>query len=128
MVTIQSGVLDRARLVSNILMLILLIGNIFFSIQYMTNVQYTADEKAKTEERMVMRAKVSSFLKFFIDTVINTQSTISYEDRVKLESDLRQIHEPALTAQWDIFVASKDGKDAQTSAAKLMSLLAAKLM
>ncbi|MEK7610126.1 MAG: hypothetical protein AAB470_03370 [Patescibacteria group bacterium] len=124
----QTGILDRTRLVSNLLMLVLLIGNIYFSVQYMENTNFLANQKIQEEADSATRFQTSRFLKFFIDTVVNTKGTISYEDRVKLENDLRQIHDSVLTAQWDTFVASKDSSTAQASAAKLMSILASKLI
>ena len=124
----QTGILDRARLVSNILMFILLIGNIYFSIQYIENTKFLEAQKAQAEADSTSRFQISKFLKFFIDTVINTQGTISYENRVKLENDIRQIHDPILTTQWETFVASKDSKKAQANAARLMSMLSSKLL
>lgn len=125
---LQTGILDKTRLVSNLLMLVLLIGNIYFSIQYTENIRFLDQQKTQEEIDGNIRLQTSRFLKFFIDTVINTKGTISYEDRVKLENDIRQIHDPVLTKQWEIFVGSGDGKDAQANAAKLMSLLVNKLI
>jgi len=128
MINFQSGVLDRTRLISNILMLVLLAGNIFFSIQYAENIKLEAERNAAVADNSSTRYQVSHFLQYFIDTVLNTQGTISFDDRVKLENDIRQIHDPALTAQWTAFVDSKDSKTAQANAVKLMSMLATKLL
>ncbi len=131
MINIQSGILDKTRMVSNILMLILVAGNIYFSIQY---IQYTNDIRAQEEQAAADNVKFASrlqsarFLREFIDIVLNTKGTISYDDRVKLESDIRQIQDPDLTSQWNKFVASKDSKTAQDGAVKLMSLLSAKMI
>ncbi len=126
MLNIKSGVLEKTRFMSNVLMLLLVAGNIFFSIQYMENVKL---EASKAEDTTAMqRVQVSRYLNFFIKTVLNTQGTISFEDRVKLENDIRQIHDPELTKQWDSFVNSKDSKSAQENSVKLMSALTAKLI
>lgn len=118
----ETGVLDKTRLVSNLLMVILLAGNIFFSIQYTENLKI---ERAKAEDTTEQtRLANARFLKYFVDTVLNTKGTIAFEDRVKLENDLRQIHDEALTKQWEVFVASKDSTAAQETAVKLMSMLA----
>ena len=81
----QTGIFDKTRLVANVLMVILVCLNIFFSIQYTQNIKATdlkdQEEQAKTEERL----KTSRFMKFFIDKVLGTDGTISFEDRVKLE-------------------------------------------
>ncbi len=126
MLNIKSGVLEKTRFMSNVLMLLLVAGNIFFSIQYMENVKL---EASKAEDTSAMqRIQVSRYLNFFIKTVLNTQGTISFEDRVKLENDIRQIHDPELTKQWDSFVNSKDSKTAQENSVKFMSALTAKLI
>lgn len=125
MLKLESGILERTRIVSNVLMLVLLAGNIFFSVQYVSNINQTnSAEEAKT----ALRYQTSHFLKFFIDTVLNTQGTISFDDRVKLENDLRQIHDADLTKQWETFVGSKNTKDAQANAVKLMSMLTNKML
>ena len=125
MFNFQSGILDRTRLVSNVLMLILLIGNIFFSIQYTASI--ARDAQAQQEDNSY-KVKVTTFLKSFIDIVISTQGTVSFDDRVKLENDIRQIHDVDLTKQWEVFTASKDSKEAQAAAVKLMSMLASRAL
>lgn len=127
MFKIESGVLDKTRLISNILLIILVAGNIFFSIQYMEGLRAQADAK---EDKVTNSIQVSRFLKLFVDVVLNNEGskTISYEDRLKLENDIRQIKDTDLTKQWDTFVASKDAKMAQENAVKLMKMLTNKLI
>ena len=124
----QTGIFDKTRLVANILMLVLVVLNIFFSINYTENIRREADredaEIAKTEERL----QTSRFMKFFIDKVLGTNGTISFEDRVKLESDIRALGDQTLVKQWEVFVASQDSETAQQSAVKLMSALASKMI
>ncbi len=124
----QTGIFDRTRLVANILMLILVGLNIFFSVQYTQNIRNEGikeeQELAKTEERL----KTSRFMKFFIDKVLSTEGAISFDDRVQLEADLRGIGDTAITKQWEAFVASKDSETAQATAVKLMSMLASKMI
>ena len=124
----QTGIFDKTRLVANILMVILVCLNIFFSVQYTSNIKkegiQAEAELAKTEERL----ETSRFMKFFIDKVLGTNGTISFEDRVKLESDIRAMGDQNLVKQWEVFVASTDSETAQESAVKLMSALASKMI
>lgn len=120
--------LDKTRLVSNVLMLLLVAGNIFFSIQYMDGVRQQANKESQEETKSVERLQTARFLKLFIDTVLNTKEKISFENRVKLENDIRQLGDKSITAQWDTFVASKDTKVAQEAAVKLMSMLGSKMI
>jgi hypothetical protein len=120
--------LDKTRLLSNILMLVLVAGNIFFSIQYMDGVRQQANKESQEEAKSVERLQTARFLKLFIDTVLNTKEVISFDNRVKLESDIRQLGDKSLTTQWEAFVTSKDTKVAQEAAVKLMSMLGSKMI
>jgi len=119
----QTGIFDKTRLVANVLMLLLVCLNIFFSIQYTENIgkdeAKNQAEILKTEDRL----KTSRFMKLFIDKVLSTNGTITFEDRVKLESDIRALGDSELVKQWETFVASKDSDEAQKNAVLLMSKL-----
>ena len=124
----QTGIFDKTRLVANILMLVLVVLNIFFSVQYTENIkkegQQAEADLAKTEERI----QTSRFMKFFIDKVLGTNGTVSFEDRVKLEADIRALGDETIIKQWEAFVASSDSAQAQETAVKLMSMLANKMI
>lgn len=124
----QTGIFDKTRLIANILMVLLVGLNIFFSVQYTQNIKRDdvkqVAEAAKTEERL----KVSKFMKLFVDKVLSTNGTITFEDRVKLESDVRALGDESVVKQWEVFVASKDSDNAQKSAVLLMSILMNKMI
>jgi len=124
----QSGLLDKSRIVSNLLMLILVAGNIFFSIQYTEGIKQQADLAAATIDTSASRIQAARFMKEFVDIVLNTTGAISLDDRVKLENDLRQIGDSNITKQWNDFVNSKDAKTAQAGAVKLMSMVTNKML
>jgi hypothetical protein len=117
--TFESGILDKTRLLSNILMVVLLCGNLFFSIQFIGNITKPIIED---QTNVTLQIKSTRALKGFIGKVL-AQTDVSFEDRVTLENDILQIHDPVLTSAWDTFVASKTSKEGQTNAVKLMSLL-----
>ena len=125
---LQSGILDKSRLVSNILMLVLVAGNIFFSIQYTEGIKQQADQAAATVDTSAGRIQAARFMKEFVDIVLNTTGQISLDDRVKLENDVRQIGDSNITKQWTAFVNSKDAKTAQAGAVKLMSMVTNKML
>ena len=123
----ESGI-NRANIFTSILLVVLLAGNLYFSVQYVENMKQQDAATTQTNAALNTRLQVAGFLKEFIDTVLNTQGTISFDDRVKLENDIRQIKDDTLTTQWTTFVNSKDSKTAQQSAVKLMALLADKML
>ena len=125
---LESGILDRTRFTSNLLMLVLVASNIFFAVQYVNDIKQQANQQEVTDQSTTTRIQISRFLKYFIDTVLNTKGSISMEDRIKLENDIRQIHDTDLIKLWDGFVASKDGKEAQVNAVKLMAMLSNKML
>ena len=127
MATFQSGILDRTRIVSNILMLLLVAGNIFFSIQYTQNILQNQDRTDQSIAQDNVRIQNARLLKLFIDVVLNTK-TISLEDRIKLENDMRQTHDADTIKLWDVYSTSKDGKSAQLAAVNLMVALANKML
>ena len=122
----NSGILDKTRLLSNFLLILLVAGNIFFSIQYTENLK---QQNAAETDNAVVRIQASKLLKLFVDVVLNTENKqITYEDRVALENDVRQMKDVEVIKQWDAFVASKDPKTAQQKAITFMKLLTNKLL
>ena len=124
MFKIESGVLDKTRLFSNFLMIVLLAGNLFFTAQYFENLKPVAPVVNNTGKDI----QIAHFLQEFIVIVLNPQTPVSSDDRVKLENDVRQLQDASITSQWDAFVGSSDAKTAQTNAVKLMSMLANKML
>jgi hypothetical protein len=123
----KSFILDKTKIVNSILLVVLISGNIFFSIQYTENLK---QQQIQREESIGTNIQVSRFLKLFVDVVLNTDvgQTISYNDRVKLENDIREIKDVDIINSWDKFVESADAKTAQKNAASLMKILTNKLL
>ena len=127
MVTFNSGVLDRTRLMSNVLMIVLLAGNIFFSIQYTENIKQ--QQLTQESDTSTMRIQSARLLKSFIDIVLNTgNQAISYDDRIALENEVRQMKDSEILKKWNSFVGSSDAKVAQQNAVEFMKLLANKAL
>ncbi len=120
--------IDKTRLSSNILMIALVMMNIFFGIQYTQNIRnedkLIEEQAARTEQRI----QVAKFMRLFIEKVLSTNGTVSFEDRVQLENDVRKLGDEQIVKQWQAFVASKDGEQAQQRAITLMSLLSNKMV
>ena len=126
MFTFNSGILDKTKLFSNFLLILLVAGNIFFSIQYIESIK---QQNAVQSDNTIVRIQASKLLKLFVDVVLNTEGkTISYADRVSLENDVIQMNDADITSKWAIFVASADAKSAQSNAVILMKLLTNKLL
>lgn len=128
MAIIESGILDKTRLSSNILLIILVAGNLFFATQYIQQIKTEQEQAATATDNTQTRLQTARFLKFFIDIVLNTKGTITYEDRVKLEADVVALNDLDIRKEWKLFSEAKDTKTAQVEAVKLMSMLANRLI
>jgi hypothetical protein len=119
---------DRSKLTANILMILLVGLNVFFSAQYISSLNQENDQILKQAERTEERLETARFLKLFVEKVLGTNGTVSFEDRVKLENDVRALGDDQITKQWEAFVSSADGEEAQSKAILLMSLLTNKMI
>jgi len=124
----QTGFFDKTRLLANTLMVVLVALNIFFSIQYTQNIKKQDEATIAESQKIESRLQTAQFMKFFIDKVLGTNGTIAFEDRVKLEADIRALGDETLVKQWSVFVASADSETAQQSAVKLMSMLSNRMI
>lgn len=124
----QTGIFDKTRLVANILMIFLVGLNIYFSVQYTQNIRTNDAKKVAEMAKIDENLKVSKFMKLFIDKVLSTNGTISFEDRVKLEADIRALGDENVLKQWNLFVESENSEEAQKNAVMLMSLLISKMI
>ena len=124
----QTGLFDKTRLLANTLMVILVALNIFFSIQYTQNLKKQDEATIAESQKIESRLQTAQFMKMFIDKVLGTNGTIAFEDRVKLEADIRALGDDTLVKQWDVFVTSADSETAQQSAVKLMSMLSNRMI
>lgn len=119
----HSGILDRTRLVANVLMLILVGMNIYFSTQYSAEVERNgvlAEAQSVDQRTRLANAK---FINLFVDKVLATEGVVSFDDRVKLENDIRGLNDPKAFELWNAFVNSADSAEAQEHAVKLLSHL-----
>lgn len=124
MIEFKSGVLDVTRLVSNVLMVLLVCMNRYFSINYISNIKLNAERDARVLVSSESSAKIAIALKDFINIVIANDGEIQYSDRVKLENSIVQINNPILNEQWKLFVNSESSVEAQKNAIKVMTTLA----
>lgn len=120
--------IDRTRLSSNVLMIALVMMNIFFGIQYTQNIRNEDKMIEEQAQRTEQRIQVAKFMRLFIEKVLSTNGTVTFEDRVQLENDVRKLGDEQIVKQWQSFVGSKDGEQAQQRAILLMSLLSNKMV
>jgi hypothetical protein len=126
---------DQSRLIANVLMIVLVFMNIFFSIQYYGQIKRENELYGKEESRITQEAQKTNeriqtgrFIKLFVDKVLGTNGVIAFEDRVKLEADIRAFEDGELLSMWESFVSSQTSEEAQQTAVKLMSALSNRMI
>jgi len=126
----QTGIFDRTRLVANTLMVLLVALNIFFTVQYTTNIKEKDQASIEEAQKIEYRLQTARFMKFFIDTFVGTDGSIEFGDRIKLEADLRDLKDDNLTKQWETWVNSStlSSEEQKQNAVRFMSMLANKMI
>lgn len=125
---LQTGILDRTRLVANVLMVVLVGMNIYFSMQYSAEAKRNDELTNSQNQEQHARIQSARFMSLFVDKVLATEGEVSFEDRVKLENDIRALSDPKALELWNAFVNSADSSEAQVHAVKLMSHLSFRMI
>lgn len=109
-----------------IIILVLLAGNLFFAFRY-SAVREELQEVKEPIEIQEINEKVLNFTKFFIERVLKTEGEVDFETRLKLETEVRELNDEEILAQWQKFVNSENELQAQQEVKNLLSLLIDKI-
>jgi len=108
------------------IVLLLLLLNIFFATGLF--LEFKQVEALKTEVKAHQtNAKVLDFLNLFVDKVLESNSEVSFEDRLKLENAIRNINDPDLLAKWESFTSSSNEVQIQQQVKDLLKALIKKI-
>lgn len=85
----------------------------------------------KKFQRQIMAQQINEktlgFIKLFVEKVLNGQNEISFEDRLQLENNVRDLNDKAIFSQWQKFTKTKTNEDAQVQVGALFMLLLDKI-
>lgn len=109
-----------------IIIIILFISNLFLGIKYF-NANKELKETENTTTVQEEKTKFTEFNKTFISEVLQTESKVNYDTRLKLDKMIEDINDKKLTEQWRKFTESKTEKEAQEETVKLLELLAERI-
>ena len=108
------------------LVLVLLIGNIFFAWSF-----FSISDELKTlegsREQVMTNAKVLDFTAMFIKEVLKAEGEVNFETRLSLENAVRDLKDEEIIAHWQRFVGSKTEANAQQSVKDLLEVLVNKI-
>lgn len=126
----SNNTLNRPIALSNlfwgVLVLILLIGSVFFGVKYFAAQKKLSQTQAVLETQKT-NGKVLEFTKLFIDEILKANSEVSFDTRLKLETAVRNLDDEEILAQWQKFVDSKTETGAQDEVKNLLEMLVNKI-
>ncbi len=72
--------------------------------------------------------KVLNFTKLFITKVLKADGEVPFEDRLQLETAVRDINDKTIFDQWNKFVNAKTALEAQIEVKNLLEMLVSKII
>jgi len=118
--------IKRKNIILAVLILLLLLGNIFFAVKYFLQIKETQIMQKEVANRRT-NAKVVIFLDLFIEKVIKTDKEVSFEDRLQLEKAIRDIDDPDLLSKWQKFTDGNNEDELQKGVKDLLGALVKKI-
>ncbi len=110
----------------SIIIIILIAGNLFLGFKYLSARQELAKIATVTNQSDV-NDKILDFTSMFIKDVLKTDKEVDFETRLVLETNVRNLNDPEIMAQWQNFTNSKTEVEAQDNVKKLLETLVAKI-
>jgi cbb3-type cytochrome oxidase subunit 3 len=116
-----------AKIFLTIVIVLLLVGNFYFAINY-----FKAKKIVQDEERMAAKTafnvKIIGFAKLFTAKVLSAEKEIDFETRLELENSVRATNDKEVLEQWNIFTNSQNEEEGQKNVKKLLELLLNKMV
>ena len=104
----------------------LLVGNVFFGLQY-----YLVSAEARGLQAQAQKAEINErvldFTALFVDKVLRANAAVDFDTRLSLENAVRNLKDSEILAEWNAFVKSDSELGAQDSVKKLLSTLVSKI-
>jgi hypothetical protein len=122
--------LNRPIAISNlfwiIAILILLAGNVFLGVKYISLVKELRQTQTALQTQTT-NEKVLEFTKLFIKEVLKAETEVNFDTRLKLETAVRNLGDEEILNQWQKFVDSKTETEAQEEVKNLLEMLINKI-
>jgi len=91
------------------------------------NLQKEVQQDRVLLEQHSVNKQILDFTQAFIDKVLRAKGEVSFDDRLQLESMVRDLKDDAILAEWTKFVNSQTPAEAQEEVKNLLYLLAQKV-
>ena len=124
--TIDSKTIDLSRILFIVVVLVLLVGNVFFWLKY-SAAQKELLKTTQALEVQEINENLLNFTKLFIDTVLKAEGEIDFETRLQLENAVRNLNDNDILVQWQKFVGCATEVEAQEEVKNLLEILVSKI-
>jgi len=118
--------MTKKQIIITILVALLAAGNAILGVGY-----YFSRLQIKDYEKQVKvqqtSGKILQFTNLFVNKVLQAQTEVSFDDRLKLENAVRDLNDPQILSQWEKFTNSQTESDAQQQVKNLLALLIKKI-
>lgn len=118
--------MTKQKIILTIIILILLVGNLFFCVKYF-NAQKEIQQIQADLKIQKINGKVLDFTKLFIEKILKAEAEVDFETRLKLENSVRNLGDEEILVQWQKFTESKTEIQAQEEVKNLLGLLVNKI-
>jgi hypothetical protein len=101
-------------------------GNIFLGIKCFLNEKQVVQAQEQLKDQQ-MNKKMVTFLNLFIEKVLKADKEVSFDDRLKLETAVRDLGDEDVLLQWEKFTESTSEAQVQIEVKSLLSLIVEKI-
>ncbi|OGZ78312.1 MAG: hypothetical protein A2358_00920 [Candidatus Staskawiczbacteria bacterium RIFOXYB1_FULL_37_44] len=124
--TLLAMTIDRKKAVIIVIIFILLAVSLVFGAGYFF--EKSENKKMQSElGKQQLNVKVINFSNLFIEKVLKAKTEVSFEDRLKLENDVRALNDSVILGLWEKFTESSTQDQAQESVKNLLDALVKKI-
>lgn len=117
---------NKRKLVFAVLILILILGNIYFVVNYFFQFQELENLRREVMIKQT-NEKVVIFLSLFIEKVLKSDKEVPFEERLQLENAVRNINDPEVLSAWEKFTSSTTEEQVQQEVKNLLIALVGKI-
>lgn len=116
----------RLIFIIGLVLAVLVVSNLIFIFKYSA---VSAELRAATAMANTTQVndKILDFTSAFITKVLQAKTEVDFETRLKLETQVRNLDDAGILAEWQKFTNAKTDIEAQNSTTNLLQLLVSKI-
>jgi len=119
--------ISRKKIILFLLLVFALFGIILLAVKC-CSLKARADALEFENSNQKINRDVVSFLKLFIEKILQGEEEVSFEDRLRLENSVRELKDNKILSLWESFTQAKSSEEAQVSLKNLLQALVNKIV